>query len=63
MGLSKSGYKYPRPPGGSLKGSLKGSIGFLNGPRSLSKSKYPDPREDLESRSPNLGPYTAKGTL
>ena len=23
----------------------------------------PDPREDLESRSPNLGPYTAKGTL
>ena len=24
---------------------------------------YPDPREDLESRSPNLGPYTAKGTL
>ena len=24
---------------------------------------YPDPREDLESRSPNLGPYTTKGTL
>ena len=23
---------------------------------------YPDPREDLESRSPNLGPYTTKGT-
>ena len=23
----------------------------------------PDPREDLESRSPNLGPYTTKGTL
>ena len=21
------------------------------------------PREDLESRSPNLGPYTTKGTL
>ena len=24
---------------------------------------YPDPREDLESRSPNLGPYTTEGTL
>ena len=24
---------------------------------------YPDPREDLESRSPNLGPYTTKDTL
>ena len=24
---------------------------------------YPDPRGDLESRSPNLGPYTTKGTL
>ena len=24
---------------------------------------YPDPREDLESRSPNLGPCTTKGTL
>ena len=23
----------------------------------------PDPREDLESRSPNLGPYLLKGTL
>ena len=23
----------------------------------------PDPREDLESRSPNLEPYTTKGTL
>ena len=23
----------------------------------------PDSREDLESRSPNLGPYTTKGTL
>ena len=23
----------------------------------------PDPREDLESRSPNLGPYTTTGTL
>ena len=22
-----------------------------------------DPREDLEGRSPNLGPYTTKGTL
>ena len=22
---------------------------------------YPDPREDLKSRSPNLGPYTTKG--
>ena len=28
-----------------------------------SKHGYPDPREDLESRSPNLGPYTTKGTL
>ena len=26
-------------------------------------SENPDPREDLESRSPNLGPYTTKGTL
>ena len=25
--------------------------------------QYPDPREDLESRSPNLGPYTTMGTL
>ena len=24
---------------------------------------FPDPREDLESRYPNLGPYTTKGTL
>ena len=24
---------------------------------------YPDPRKDLESRSPNLGPCTTKGTL
>ena len=24
---------------------------------------HPDPREDLESRSPNLGAYTTKGTL
>ena len=24
---------------------------------------HPDPREDLESRSPNLGPYTTKDTL
>ena len=24
---------------------------------------YPDPRGDLESRSPNLGPSTTKGTL
>ena len=23
----------------------------------------PDPRDNLESRSPNLGPYTTKGTL
>ena len=29
----------------------------------LSIVPYPDPREDLESRSPNLGPYTTKGTL
>ena len=28
-----------------------------------SRSSSPDPREDLESRSPNLGPYTTKGTL
>ena len=26
-------------------------------------STHPDPREDLESRSPNLVPYTTKGTL
>ena len=24
---------------------------------------FPDPREDLESRSPKLGPYTTKGTV
>ena len=24
---------------------------------------YPDPREDLESKARNLGPYTTKGTL
>ena len=29
----------------------------------LTISPDPDPREDLESRSPNLGPYTTKGTL
>ena len=27
------------------------------------EAHFPDPREDLESRSPNLGPYTTKGTL
>ena len=27
------------------------------------RTRNPDPREDLESRSPNLGPYTTKGTL
>ena len=27
------------------------------------QSHNPDPREDLESRSPNLGPYTTKGTV
>ena len=27
------------------------------------KGANPDPREDLEGRSPNLGPYTTKGTL
>ena len=26
-------------------------------------TKHPDPREDLESRSPDLGPCTTKGTL
>ena len=26
-------------------------------------ASFPDPREDLESRSPNLGPYTTKSTL
>ena len=26
-------------------------------------SCFPDPRKDLESRSPNLGPYTTKGAL
>ena len=31
--------------------------------QSLACPPYPDPREDLESRSPNLGPYTTKGTL
>ena len=24
---------------------------------------FPDPREDLDSRSPNLGPYTTRGLL
>ena len=27
------------------------------------KTATQNPREDLESRSPNLGPYTTKGTL
>ena len=27
------------------------------------RSSFPDPREDLESRSPNLEPYAPKGTL
>ena len=25
--------------------------------------RFPDPREDLESGSPNLGPYTTKGAV
>ena len=29
----------------------------------MHQNKHPDPREDLESRSPNLGRYTTKGTL
>ena len=33
------------------------------GGQGLGTAKYPDPREDLESRSPNLGPHTTKGTL
>ena len=27
------------------------------------KDIFPDPREDLESRSPNLGPILLEGTL
>ena len=36
-----------------------GGFGDFEGsrPRGLS-NKFPDPREDLESRSPNLGPYS-----
>ena len=37
------------------KSVVVGCVGSLN--------PNPDPREDLESRSPNLGPYTTKGTL
>ena len=33
------------------------------GLRRLFCYEYPEFREDLESRSPNLGPYTTKGTL
>ena len=29
----------------------------------IRKDMNPDPLEDLESRSPKLGPYTTKGTL
>ena len=38
---------------------------LFKSPVNLNKPKryYPDPREDLESRSPNLGPYTTKDTL
>ena len=32
-------------------------------PHSLRRTRDPDAREDLKSRSPNLGPYTTKGTL
>ena len=35
----------------------------LRGTKVLATLSPPDPREDLESRSPNLGPYTTKGTL
>ena len=30
-------------------------------PQTVNRLINPDPREDLESRSPNLGPYTTKG--
>ena len=38
---------------------------ILNGPYKacLIQRTNPDPREDLESRSPNLGPYTSKDIL
>ena len=36
----------------------KPSSGFLS---QFGAQVDPDPREDLESRSPNLGPYTTKG--
>ena len=44
-----------------LKGCGKGSDSLRSA--GLQRTYYPDPREDLESRSPNLGPYTTKGTL
>ena len=31
--------------------------------RWIGRDSNPDPREDPESRSPNLGPYTTKGAL
>ena len=34
-------------------------LGILKGP----SNSTPDPREDPKSRSPNLGPYTTKGTF
>ena len=44
---------------------FKSQVGFkvqvLHGANACDTA-YPDPREDLESRSPNLGPYTTKGT-
>ena len=39
------------------------SCGAEFGSNTCSKQSFPDPQEDLESRSPNLGPYTTKGTL
>ena len=48
--------------GGALHGFFKefGSGSYV---QCFIENLFPDPQEDLESRSPNLGPYTTKGTL
>ena len=35
----------------------------IGDPNIVHENQCPHPREDLESRTPNLGPYTTKGSL
>ena len=46
-----------------LRGLSMQDLQLLQSFLSPADTRTPDPREDLESRSPNLGPYTTKGTL